>query len=143
MHLYFLKLGGSLITDKTRPYTARLDKLDLIAGEIASFARDGVTLLGRITGAAEHTVGIAPDLKENLGKSDGFEANICKQVDDYVARNGLDAPREELPQLRDGYNAPEVRELDLKAAGITTIVWAMGYNFDFSLVTRQGIPGFQ
>ncbi len=29
--LFFLKLGGSLITDKTRPYTPRLEKLDSLA----------------------------------------------------------------------------------------------------------------
>jgi len=98
------------------------------------FARDGVTLLGRITNAAEHTITLAPDLKENLAKSDGAEANFCKMADGYVAQKGLDAPREELPQLRDGYSAPEILELDLQAAGITTIIWAMGYSFDFSLV---------
>ena len=98
------------------------------------FARDGVTLLGRITNAADHTITLAPDLKENLAKSDGGEADFCKMVDGYIEQKGLDAPREELPQLRDGYNTPEMLELDLKAAGITTIVWAMGYSFDFSLV---------
>lgn len=36
MNLVFLKLGGSLITDKTRPYTVRADKLDSLAVEIAS-----------------------------------------------------------------------------------------------------------
>jgi isopentenyl phosphate kinase len=36
MSLIFLKLGGSLITDKTRPYTPRLEKLGSLAGEIAS-----------------------------------------------------------------------------------------------------------
>jgi putative flavoprotein involved in K+ transport len=98
------------------------------------FARDGVTLLGHITNADGHTIALAPDLKENLAKSDGAEANFCKMVDGYIAQQGLDAPREELPQLRDGYQAPEITELDLKAAGITTIIWAMGYTFDFSLV---------
>ncbi len=33
--LTFLKLGGSLITDKNRPHTARLDVLERIAGELA------------------------------------------------------------------------------------------------------------
>lgn len=33
--LVFLKLGGSLITDKTRPFTARRDIIDQIAQEIA------------------------------------------------------------------------------------------------------------
>jgi isopentenyl phosphate kinase len=35
MSLTFLKLGGSLITDKTRPYTVRADKLAALAAEIA------------------------------------------------------------------------------------------------------------
>jgi putative flavoprotein involved in K+ transport len=98
------------------------------------FAHDGVTLLGRLTSAADHTITLAPDLKANLAKADEFEADFCKTVDRYIAQKGLDAPREELPQLRDGYNAPEILELDLKAAGITTIIWAMGFSFDFSLV---------
>lgn len=34
--LVFLKLGGSLITDKTKPYTARFDKLAQLAEEIKS-----------------------------------------------------------------------------------------------------------
>jgi putative flavoprotein involved in K+ transport len=105
------------------------------------FARDGVTLLGRIANAAGHTIALAPDLKMNLATSDSFEANFCKMVDGYVAEKGLDAPREELPQLRDGYNVPEILELDLQAAGITTIIWAMGYSFDFSLVKLPAFDG--
>ncbi len=34
--LIFLKLGGSVITDKTVPYSARLDSLERLAGEIRS-----------------------------------------------------------------------------------------------------------
>ncbi len=37
--LAFLKLGGSLITDKTRPYTPRLDKLAELATQIAAATR--------------------------------------------------------------------------------------------------------
>ena len=36
IELVFLKLGGSLITDKTQPYTVRLDKLSALAREIRS-----------------------------------------------------------------------------------------------------------
>ena len=39
-----------------------------------------------------------------------------------------------LPELRDGFALPESTELDLDEAGITTVIWAMGYSFDFSLV---------
>lgn len=98
------------------------------------FARDGVTLLGHLRGAMGDKVWLAPDLHENLAKADQFELNALEMVDGYVQANGLDAPPEELPQLRDGYEQPITKELDLQAAGINTVIWATGYTFDFSLV---------
>jgi isopentenyl phosphate kinase len=56
--LTFLKLGGSLITDKTRPYTPRLDKLAELAAEIAAATRldpDLRLVLGHGSGSFGHT----------------------------------------------------------------------------------------
>lgn len=56
--LVLLKLGGSLITDKARPFTPRLDLLDGLAGEIAAArGRDpGLKLvLGHGSGSFGHT----------------------------------------------------------------------------------------
>jgi len=98
------------------------------------FYRDGVSLLGRLQGAREGVIYLAPDLIENLAKGDTFEANIMKMVDEYIAREGIDAPVEELPSLQDGYTAPEILSVNLKEAGITAVIWAMGYAFDFRWV---------
>ena len=98
------------------------------------FVRDGVQLLGRITGAENNKIMLADDLHENLAKVDKFEADIIKIIDEFIAKNGIDAPSESLPDLRDGYAVESIRELDLVSKGITTIIWAMGYAFDFSLV---------
>jgi len=95
------------------------------------FHRDGVTLLGRLQGTHEGVISLAPDLKENLIKVDTFETNIVKLIDETIAREGIDAPVEELPSLQDGFAAPEILSLDLKEAGITTVIWARGYSFDF------------
>jgi hypothetical protein len=46
----------------------------------------------------------------------------------------FDLTAEELPTLRDGFDQPILESLDLKAAGVTTVIWAMGYGFDFGLV---------
>jgi isopentenyl phosphate kinase len=51
--LVFLKLGGSLITDKTRPYTPRLDILALLAEQIA--AANVRMVLGHGSGSCWHT----------------------------------------------------------------------------------------
>jgi putative flavoprotein involved in K+ transport len=98
------------------------------------FVRDGVTLLGRLRGASDGKVLLAPDRKQSLAKIDQFEVNITKLIDGFIEKNGSDVPLESLPQLQDGYAAEELTELDLKSAGITSIIWAMGYTFDFSMV---------
>lgn len=98
------------------------------------FARDGVILLGHLRDGHENTILISNDLKENLAKSDKFEADLVKQIDEYIDKNELAVPPEKLPELRDGYDIEVITKLDLNAAGITTIIWAMGYDFDFSLV---------
>lgn len=98
------------------------------------FSRDGVTLLGRIQGATGSSIYLANDLKESLAKVDQFEAEIVKLVDNFILQKGLEVPQETLAALRDGYATEEITELDLQAVGITTIIWAMGYSFDFNYV---------
>jgi putative flavoprotein involved in K+ transport len=98
------------------------------------FARDGVVLLGHIQSAQGDRILLASDLKENLSAADKFEAEMVKDIDKYIKSNGLDAPVEILPELTDGYEAEEIHELDLKSVGITSIVWATGYKFDFDMV---------
>lgn len=57
-NLALLKLGGSLITDKTIPYTPRLDKLTALAREIAAVFRTQPELalvIGHGSGSFGHT----------------------------------------------------------------------------------------
>ncbi len=146
----WMSLNGSLerTADKLPTPRARFAGSAHVSGRdgghalnLHKFARDGVVLLGRLQSASENTLRLAPDLKENLAMADKFEAEAVRRIDDFIAQNGLDAPRESLPTLRDGYDAEEISELDLRAAGITTIIWAMGYSFDFSLVKLPAFDG--
>lgn len=105
------------------------------------FARDGVVLLGHLRGADGGTLHFAADLKESLAKADAFEGQITGMIDRYIAGAGVEAPPETLPVLRDGFSADEITELDLAAAGITTVIWAMGYAFDFDMVRLPVFDG--
>lgn len=98
------------------------------------FARDGVVLVGRVSGGEGQTLQIAPNRNEMLAKNDAFERTIVTLIDAFIARSGISAPEESLPEWRDGYAGDEISELDLGALGIDTILWASGYAFDFSLV---------
>ena len=98
------------------------------------FARDGVTLLGHIAGAQDGRVIFKPDLKETLARTDKAEKDICAMIDKYIAARGIDAPLETLPELLDGYSVEEVTDLELNSAKINTVIWAMGYTFDYGFV---------
>jgi putative flavoprotein involved in K+ transport len=98
------------------------------------FARDGVHLLGRFAGAEGARLHFAPDLHTNLAAADKFEAELIKGLNGYIAEAGLDAPPNTLPDLRDGYAVEPTLELALDARGITTVIWAAGFTWDFSLV---------
>jgi putative flavoprotein involved in K+ transport len=98
------------------------------------FARDGVTLLGRLESIEGNMVKLAPDLHNNLAAADRAEAEFTKAVDAYVAAAGISVPDEVLPVLRDGFDQDVLTELDLNAAGITNVIWATGYAFDFSMI---------
>ena len=77
----------------------------------------------------------APDLADNLALGDADYLRVLDEADAYVARNGLDLPEE--PEARDilpdpGCATDPILELDLAAAGVTSIVWATGFAVDFS-----------
>ncbi len=118
------------------------------------FVRDGVILLGHLQDAEDEKLVLAPDLHETLAKVDQSEVQALKLIDDYIARNGIDAPTEEIHMLRDGYSSPLLTELDLKEADIGAIIWTPGFKFDYSLVklpvvdadgfpiTQRGVTSF-
>jgi putative flavoprotein involved in K+ transport len=101
---------------------------------VHQFAYDGVILLGRLQAASGALISLAPDLMDNLTNTDKLELEMVKMIDGYIEKAGLEAPEEELPQLKHGYEAEVIEELDLEEAGITTIIWATGYTFDFTMV---------
>jgi putative flavoprotein involved in K+ transport len=98
------------------------------------FVRDGVKLLGHISGVQDGRVMFKPDLNENLAKTDKAEKDIIAMIDRFIETNDINAPQETVPDLQDGYTVELITELDLKSADINTVIWAMGYTFDYSLV---------
>lgn len=99
------------------------------------FAERGMILVGRTQGYDSGVMHFAPDLKANIEQGDANYLSVLRAADAYVARNGLD-----LPEEPDAYNiGPDaecmrrpILELDLKAAGVTSIIWATGFSVDFS-----------
>ncbi|MEM6409166.1 MAG: FAD-dependent oxidoreductase, partial [Pseudomonadota bacterium] len=93
-----------------------------------------ITLLGMSTGYESGVLQIADDLKANLDAGDANNHALLAAADDYVARHSLDLPEE--PEAWDIPDDPAcvtdpIRSLDLEARGISTIIWATGFRFDY------------
>ncbi len=108
----------------------------------------GLTVLGLTQGYEGGVLRFADDLVKNLAEGDRAYLEVLREADDYVARNGIDLPEE--PEAWEVQPDPvcvtePVLELDVAEAGITSIVWATGFRFDFSWLDvpgafRDGMP---
>ncbi len=94
----------------------------------------GMVLLGRAGAVTGSVMQIADDLQRNVAGGDAHYNSVLDGADAYVRDNGLDLPEE--PQARVRLPDPDclthpLRELDLKAAGIGSIIWATGFAPDY------------
>ena len=95
-------------------------------------ARRGTVLVGRLEGFRGHTALLGSGLEATLAWSDEFVAGFKRRVDEHVRAAGLDVPEGE-PEEEPAAVAP-TGELDLRAAGIGSILWANGYRPDLGWI---------
>ena len=114
-------------------------------------AAEGMTLVGTTTGFSDNVLTFADDLARNVARGDANYVALLDEADAYVARNGLDLPEE--PEARAVLPDPDcirrpILSLNVKEAGIGSIIWATGYAVDYSwlkvdALDEQGRPKHQ
>ncbi len=119
--------------------------------DFRELAHDGITLLGRTETFNDGTLTFASDLNQNIAQGDENYLSLLDEADAYIERNGLDFPLE--PQARIRLEDPEcmtnpVLSLNLQQYGITNIIWATGFNVDYSwlkcdVLDERGYPVHQ
>jgi putative flavoprotein involved in K+ transport len=105
--------------------------------------RDGMILLGHITGAEDSCVRIAPDLGPSLAAGEKVYASFVESIDRYVEKTALRVDPSDA-RFHDGDERvrKEITTLDLAQAGIGAIVWATGFRCDFDWIRSPAIaPG--
>lgn len=108
--------------------------------DLRRFAQEGMRLHGRLTGIEGATARFADDLKANLDGADAVYTGIQGAIDRHIAAQGLAAP--EQAHYRPVWEPPAGQPpLDLRAAGVTGIVWATGFRSDFGFVEAPVLDG--
>jgi putative flavoprotein involved in K+ transport len=112
--------------------------------DFRDLAAQGITLVGRTAAFAGGTVRFEADLHDNIAAGDASYLSLLDEADAYIALNGLSLPAE--PQARVLRPSPEsmkspLLELDLAAAGVTSVIWATGYATDFGWLKVGAFDG--
>jgi putative flavoprotein involved in K+ transport len=114
-----------------RALARRESSLQLVGGpaslDLATLHDAGVRLTGRVTGIDGHRVTLACDLRALTAAADRQMRRVLTEIDGHIAVSRLTAevlPPDPIPPVR-YVLAP--KRLDLRAAGITNVIWATGH----------------
>ncbi len=131
------------VRDNTNHYvTGRDGGRDI---DLRAFASQGMELYGLLKGLDGEVLQFAPDLRANLDHADRIYNGINASIDKYIAAQGIDAPPGSVyePVWEPG---AERTSLDLREAGITSVIWCIGFQPDFGwldapVFNGRGQPG--
>ncbi len=101
-------------------------------------AHNGAVLVGRLAGADSTTLYFGINVAECVQFADGRSASFKRMIDTYIERKGISAPSPE----RDPADAPDdgsaaadaPAQVNLRANGISTIVWSTGFTGAFGWI---------
>jgi putative flavoprotein involved in K+ transport len=100
--------------------------------DVPALAQAGIVVHGRLLGVSGDRAQFGDGLAATLAAAEDNAVRFRATVDAHVEATGLAAPFEEPPASQPVVEGP--RELDLRAAGVTTVVWATGFRRDWSWI---------
>ena len=101
-------------------------------------ARDGVRLMGRLEDVIGGELITDDRVVEYLRNADAKSQELRDEIDTLVEEQGLTAPQPEPDPadrpLAEDEHVDYLTTLDLKEAGVSTIIWCTGFTADFSWI---------
>lgn len=122
---------GTSIRFKSHPHITGRDGGQTI--DLRKLALEGITLLGRLSDIEGTKIVLADDLLDNLDRADTADEKMKKTIDEFIEKNGIDAPYEE--GVRHEWEPTKhIDEIDLTQENITSLIWATGYGYNFDWI---------
>jgi putative flavoprotein involved in K+ transport len=109
---------------------------------LQSLSAKGVTVVGRVCNATTSgTLLIDDTLAESVAYADETSAGVKERIDAYIEREGIDAPEScDDPEetVEPCFPDPPLRELDLVATEVGSVIWSTGLSGDFEWLNVPG-----
>jgi putative flavoprotein involved in K+ transport len=135
---------GTAIRFKAHPHLSGRDGGRTI--DLRQMALDGIWLHGKVLGIEGGCFRLSGDLAETLDGVDEVCRAEMEGIDKFIDEKGLDDPAEEVTPV-DWQPEPEPALFDLSGAGVTTVIYATGFHFDFGWINlpifdERGYPRY-
>jgi len=101
--------------------------------DLRQFAIEGMQLYGSLKDVRGDSLKFKPNLEQNLDLADDVYESIKRTIDEYITKQGIDAPTE-LPYESVWQPETEIAELNYQENNITSVIWCIGYQTNFSWV---------
>ena len=111
---------------RRQPSLQLVGRPDRASLELPMLQAAGVRLAGRVTAVDGPRVSFADDLVAHTAAADIRLAGLLARIDAFVHRSGIRTPEPE-PFEPFLWPAPSPVSIDLRAAGIRTVIWATGF----------------
>lgn len=101
--------------------------------DLRKLAKEGMQLYGRLLDIQAGQLALADDLALNLDRADATDNRIKNNIDEFIARNQMEAPEE--PRYIPVWKPDKTpSQLSLREAHITSVIWCIGFRLDYSYI---------
>lgn len=113
--------------------------------DLRQFAREGMTLYGRLKSISGKILEFQNNLKQNLDQADAVAESIKRTIDTFISKHQIQAPLED-PYYPVWEPREEILSLDCTEANIGSVIWCTGYQSNYQWIEipvfdGKGYPG--
>ena len=104
---------------------------------LRQMAKNGMKLLGSVSGASGHNLTLKPGLLETLAQVDNHPIQWKKNVDKYIEQFGIKVPLDDAIEpegIERWPGSEDPTSFNLIDSGIKSIIWATGFKYDFDWI---------
>ncbi len=95
--------------------------------DLSALAASGVTLTGRLVSIAGRVVHFADDLHITVSHAELRLRRVLTRIDEFITAHGIQAEAQTHESLLQVLPGGSPRCIDLRRAGVSTVVWATGF----------------
>ena len=133
--------GGNLEAARRQPslqLVGRPDNRDL---DLGILSRQGIRLTGRLAAIDGTRAGFSSDLDRTTRASHVRMLRILDRIDEHIEHHGCEAPAADPAARVPFLAASDPLTLDLRRAGIRSVIWATGYIRRYPWLTASVLDG--